>query len=117
LGGGRGPAGAAGPPPRGPPGGVTRLGDPPLLQLLARQATIALDNAVLHERTRSQARAMEEQAEKLERAMSERSRFFASMSHELRTPINAVIGSGTLSGSFTNAQGTVEVTLTIMQPD
>jgi signal transduction histidine kinase len=35
---------------------------------------------------------MEEQAEKLERAMTERSRFFASMSHELRTPINAVIG-------------------------
>ncbi|MFW5951887.1 MAG: sensor histidine kinase, partial [Gemmatimonadota bacterium] len=27
-----------------------------------------------------------------ERAMSERSRFFASLSHELRTPINAVIG-------------------------
>jgi signal transduction histidine kinase/DNA-binding NarL/FixJ family response regulator len=72
--------------------GFARQGDAPLLHLLARQATIALDNAVLHERTRSQASAMEEQAEKLERAMTERSRFFASMSHELRTPINAVIG-------------------------
>ena len=30
--------------------------------------------------------------EELERAMSARSRFFASMSHELRTPINAMLG-------------------------
>jgi signal transduction histidine kinase len=74
------------------PQGFTRASDPPLLQLLARQATIALDNAYLHERTRIQAAEMEEQAEKLERAMTERSRFFASMSHEIRTPINAVIG-------------------------
>jgi signal transduction histidine kinase len=72
--------------------GFTRVTDAPLLQVLARQATIALDNAVLHDRARSQARAMAEQARKLEKAMSERSRFFASMSHELRTPINAVIG-------------------------
>ena len=28
----------------------------------------------------------------LERAMTARSRFYASMSHELRTPINAVLG-------------------------
>src|SRR5690606_35344034 len=76
----------------GPDQGFTRQSDAPLLHLLARQATIALDNAILHERTRIQARAMEEQAEKLEKAMTERSRFFASMSHELRTPINAVIG-------------------------
>jgi signal transduction histidine kinase len=72
--------------------GFARQSDAPLLYLLARQATIALDHAVLHERTLSQAIEMEEQAEKLERAMTERSRFFASMSHELRTPINAVIG-------------------------
>ena len=32
----------------------------------------------------------------LERAMSSRSRFYASMSHELRTPINAVLGYSTL---------------------
>jgi len=66
--------------------------DTSLLQLLASQGTIALDNAMLHERTRIQAIEMDVQAEKLERAMTERSRFFASMSHELRTPINAVIG-------------------------
>jgi PAS domain S-box-containing protein len=32
----------------------------------------------------------------LERAMTARSRFYASMSHELRTPINAVLGYSTL---------------------
>lgn len=67
------------------PGGFARQSDQPLLELLARQATIALDNAVLHEQAQLQ-------TEELERAMTERSRFFASMSHELRTPINAVIG-------------------------
>jgi signal transduction histidine kinase/ActR/RegA family two-component response regulator len=82
--------------------GLARSSDAPLLRLLARQASIALDNALLHVRTREQARKMEEQADKLEQAMSERSRFFASMSHELRTPINAVIGYNQLLqlGSF-----------------
>lgn len=63
--------------------------DAALLHLLANQAITALDHALLHARTR-------EQAEHLARAMSERSRFFASMSHELRTPINAVMGYGQL---------------------
>ncbi len=72
--------------------GFIRGSDAPLLHLLARQASIALDNALLHAHTREQARMMEMQAEELERAINERSRFFASMSHELRTPINAVIG-------------------------
>jgi signal transduction histidine kinase/CheY-like chemotaxis protein len=74
------------------PDGFRRESDAPLLHLLARQAVIALDNALLHTRTREQARTLAEQADKLARAMTERSRFFASMSHELRTPINAVIG-------------------------
>jgi signal transduction histidine kinase len=72
--------------------GFMRDSDAPLLHLLARQASIALDNAVLHAHTQRQARKMEEQAEALEKAISQRSRFFASMSHELRTPINAVVG-------------------------
>ena len=67
-----------------------------LLALLGRQATLALDNARLHAQTRQQARTLEEQASALERAMTERSRFFASMSHELRTPINAILGYGDL---------------------
>ncbi|HEY0018049.1 MAG TPA: hybrid sensor histidine kinase/response regulator [Longimicrobium sp.] len=67
-----------------------------LLALLGRQATLALDNAVLHAQTRQQAQALEEQAAALARVMTERSRFFASMSHELRTPINAILGYGDL---------------------
>jgi signal transduction histidine kinase len=62
-----------------------RDSDPSLLQLVGRQALIALENALLHAEAREQAAA-------LEASMQQRSRFFASMSHELRTPINAVIG-------------------------
>jgi signal transduction histidine kinase/CheY-like chemotaxis protein len=72
--------------------GFRRESDAPLLELIARQASIALDNAMLHSRTRAQARQLEQQAERLARAVEERSRFFASMSHELRTPVNAVLG-------------------------
>jgi signal transduction histidine kinase len=67
-----------------------------LLALLARQSTLALDNAVLHCQTRQQAFELQEQAAALERAMTDKSRFFASMSHELRTPLNAIIGYGDL---------------------
>ncbi len=35
---------------------------------------------------------LQERQAELERAMSARSRFYASMSHELRTPINAILG-------------------------
>ncbi len=92
--------------------GFRRESDAPLLHLLARQATIALDNALLHAQTRQQAKKMEEQAEALERAMTERSRFFASMSHELRTPINAVLGFNELLregtyGALSEKQATV----------
>jgi signal transduction histidine kinase/DNA-binding response OmpR family regulator len=59
--------------------------DGPLLRNLSTQAAIAIEHALLNERARAQARD-------LERAITERSRFFASLSHELRTPINAVIG-------------------------
>ncbi len=59
--------------------------DGPLLKTLSSQAAMALDRALLNQRARRQARD-------LERAITERSRFFASLSHELRTPINAVIG-------------------------
>jgi signal transduction histidine kinase len=59
--------------------------DAPLLRNLSSQVVLALEHALLTERARAQARD-------LERAITERSRFFASLSHELRTPINAVIG-------------------------
>jgi signal transduction histidine kinase len=59
--------------------------DAPLLRNLSTQAAIAIEHALLNQKARAQARD-------LERAITERSRFFASLSHELRTPINAVIG-------------------------
>jgi signal transduction histidine kinase/ActR/RegA family two-component response regulator len=65
--------------------------DGPLLKNLVSQAALAIEHAFLSERSREQARD-------LERAMEQRSRFFASLSHELRTPINAVIGYNHLLG-------------------
>ena len=52
---------------------------------------------------------LEVRQEELERAMTTRSRFFASMSHELRTPINAMLGYTALLldgiyGELTEAQ-------------
>ena len=60
---------------------------------LKRQATI------LEQTTAELQMANEELSSRqqdLERAMTARSRFYASMSHELRTPINAIIGYNTL---------------------
>jgi signal transduction histidine kinase/CheY-like chemotaxis protein len=77
--------------------------DEPLLRNLTSQVAIAIEHALLNRRNRRQ-------AEELERAMNERSRFFASLSHELRTPINAVIGYNHLLrekifGELSEAQG------------
>jgi PAS domain S-box-containing protein len=51
-------------------------------------------------RSASELKALNEELSRrqadLERAMTARSRFYASMSHELRTPINAVLGYSTL---------------------
>jgi PAS domain S-box-containing protein len=62
-------------------------------QMLKQQA-ISLAN------TMSELKALNdelsERQQELERAMTARSRFYASMSHELRTPINAVLGYSTL---------------------
>ena len=66
--------------------------DAPLLGLLARHAVLALENALLQVQTWRQAQTLQEQAVRLESAMRERSRFFATMNHELRTPINAILG-------------------------
>lgn len=65
-----------------------------------RQEEALKTQAVSLANTMSELRTLNEelnqrQAE-LERAMTARSRFYASMSHELRTPINAVLGYSTL---------------------
>src|SRR5205085_11254304 len=61
---------------------------------MLRQQAVSLAN------TMSELKALNDELsrrqEDLERAMTARSRFYASMSHELRTPINAVLGYSTL---------------------
>jgi PAS domain S-box-containing protein len=65
-----------------------------------RQAQELKEQALKLERTMTELQMVNEELssrqEDLERAMTARSRFYASMSHELRTPINAVLGYSTL---------------------
>lgn len=65
-----------------------------------RQQEELRKQAIELERTTAELRLVNEELsqrqEELERAMTARSRFYASMSHELRTPINAVLGYSTL---------------------
>jgi len=56
-----------------------------ILELLAGQVTIALENARAYERERLA-------AQRLEEAEAFKGRFLANMSHELREPLNTVIG-------------------------
>jgi signal transduction histidine kinase len=56
-----------------------------LLQTLATQSAIAIQNARLF-------RELEDKGHELEVANRHKSEFLANMSHELRTPLNAVIG-------------------------
>ena len=77
--------------------------DVAVLQALAHQAAIAIENARLYDQAQQEiserARAEEEarQARREAEAASEaKSAFLATMSHEIRTPMNAVIGMTSL---------------------
>ena len=65
-----------------------------------RQEEALREQAVSLANTMSELKALNEELNQrqidLEKAMTARSRFYASMSHELRTPINAVLGYSTL---------------------
>ena len=56
-----------------------------LLQTLATQSVLAIENARLF-------REVEEKGRELETTSKHKSQFLANMSHELRTPLNAILG-------------------------
>jgi len=70
-----------------------------LMQIIANQAAISIDNARLYSTQKGQLREIAEQTRDLEIANAEiaeisrlKSEFLANMSHELRTPLNAILG-------------------------
>ncbi|MHB8717848.1 MAG: ATP-binding protein [Candidatus Dormibacteria bacterium] len=70
-----------------------------LMQVIANQAAISIDNARLHQRQAEQLVQIADQKRELERSYAQineisrlKSEFLANMSHELRTPLNAILG-------------------------
>src|SRR5258708_38238247 len=70
-----------------------------MMQIVANQAAISIDNARLYEAQRQQLAEIAAQARELESANPQineinrlKSEFLANMSRELRTPLNAIIG-------------------------
>ncbi|MFN2451376.1 MAG: ATP-binding protein [Candidatus Dormibacteria bacterium] len=87
-----------------------------LMQIIANQAAISIDNARLHHAQKDQLVEIAVQKRELEVANAQiaeisrlKSEFLANMSHELRTPLNAILGfseilKDNLAGELTPTQ-------------
>lgn len=67
-----------------------------LLDLVAGEIGVAVENARLYEEARQKSVELEELNQELEEANRTKADFLAAMSHELRTPLNVIIGNADL---------------------